>query len=231
MKPSRPSCGRVLVTGISSGIGAAIGQLLLDAGWSVTGLSRTPPTCSHPHLTFVATDLADADGFARSLTALPDVDAIVHAAGLLRVGAIGAQSLDEGRRMWRLHVEAPVQLIERFAPTLPEGGRIVLIGSRTANGAAGRAQYAASKAALIGMARSWAQELAPRRITVNVVAPAATDTPMLRDSARGAVPPRLPPMGRFVDPSEVAALAAYLLSPSAGSITGQQIVICAGSSL
>ena len=107
----------------------------------------------------------------------------------------------------------------------------MLIGSRTASGAAGRSQYAATKAALVAMARSWALELAPRGITVNVVAPAATDTPMLRDPARSGLPPRRPPIGRFIKPEEVAAMTAFLLGPEAGAITGQQIVICGGSSL
>ena len=88
----------------------------------------------------------------------------------------------------------------------------MLIGSRTASGAAERSQYAATKAALVGMARSWAIELAPRGITVNVIAPAATDTPMLHDHARGPVAPRTPPIGRFVRPEEVAVLAAFVLS-------------------
>ena len=81
------------------------------------------------------------------------------------------------------------------------------------------------------MARSWAAELAPRGITVNVVAPAATETPMLADSARDGTPPRLPPIGRFIQPEEVAALTSFLLSADAAAITGQQIVICGGSSL
>ena len=114
---------------------------------------------------------------------------------------------------------------------MPSGGRVILIGSRVASGAAGRSQYAASKAALLGLARSWAAELAPRGITVNVVAPGATDTPMLNDPARGSVPPRLPPIGRFVQPAEVAALVAFLLGEEAAAITGQQIVICGGASL
>jgi NAD(P)-dependent dehydrogenase (short-subunit alcohol dehydrogenase family) len=114
---------------------------------------------------------------------------------------------------------------------MPDGGRIVLIGSRTASGAAGRSQYAATKAALVAMARSWALELAPRNITVNVVAPAATETPMLQDPARSGLPPRQPPIGRFITPEEVAAMTAFLLGPEAGAITGQQIVICGGSSL
>ncbi|MBV8696989.1 MAG: SDR family oxidoreductase, partial [Bradyrhizobium sp.] len=92
-------------------------------------------------------------------------------------------------------------------------------------------QYAASKAALVAMARSWAAELAPRGITVNVVAPAATETPMLNDPSRGDVPPKLPPIGRFIRPDEIAAAVGFLLSPEAGAITGQQLVICGGSSL
>src|SRR5207247_213462 len=122
----------------------------------------------------------------------------------------------------RLHGRGAAWLANAIAPGLPLGGRIVLIGSRTAGGAAERSQYAATKAALVGMARSWAIELAPRGITVNVIAPAATDTPMLHDRARGAVAPRTPPIGRFVRPEEVAALAAFVLSQEAAAITGQQ---------
>ena len=84
---------------------------------------------------------------------------------------------------------------------------------------------------MVGMARSWAAELAPRGITVNVVAPAATDTPMLSDPARNGVKPKLPPIGRYVKPEEVAATVAFLLRPDAGAITGQQIIICGGASL
>jgi 3-oxoacyl-[acyl-carrier protein] reductase len=87
------------------------------------------------------------------------------------------------------------------------------------------------KAAMVGMARSWAAELAPKGITVNVVAPAATETPMLGDPARGSTPPKTPPIGRFVRAEEVAALTSFLLGPEASAITGQQIVVCGGSSL
>jgi NAD(P)-dependent dehydrogenase (short-subunit alcohol dehydrogenase family) len=129
-------------------------------------------------------------------------------------------------------VEAAFLLADALVPRMPDGsGRVVLVGSRTASGAAGRSQYAASKAALVAMARSWALELAPRGITVNVVAPAATDTPMLRDPARSGLAPRVPPIGRFVAPEEVAAMTTFLLGPEAGAVTGQQIVICGGSSL
>jgi NAD(P)-dependent dehydrogenase (short-subunit alcohol dehydrogenase family) len=222
---------RALVTGISSGIGAAIGARLLADGWHVIGLSRTPPATAHERLDFVAADLSDAEAFGQTIAGIAPVDAVIHAAGILRVGPIGAEDLANGRAMWRLHVEAATQLVERFAPDLPEGGRIVLIGSRTAAGSAGRAQYAATKAALVGMARSWAIELAPRQITVNVVAPGATETPMLQDPARAAVKPKMPPMGRLIQPDEIAGMVAFLISDAARSLTGQQIVVCGGASL
>jgi NAD(P)-dependent dehydrogenase (short-subunit alcohol dehydrogenase family) len=66
---------------------------------------------------------------------------------------------------------------------------------------------------------------------VNVVAPGATDTPMLKDPAREGVAPKLPPIGRLIRPEEIAALVVFLLSPEAGAITGQQIVVCGGASL
>jgi 3-oxoacyl-[acyl-carrier protein] reductase len=233
MTPSDdPSAGHAVVTGVSSGIGAAIAARLLREGWRVTGLSRTDPGGLHaPGFSHCAVDLLDPTQLPSALEGLRPT-ALVHAAGLMRAGSLGTLDAEAGRTLWRLHVEAAALLADALAPAMPDGdGRIVLIGSRTASGAAGRSQYAASKAALVGMARSWALELAPRGITVNVVAPAATETPMLHDPARSASPPRLPPIGRYIRPEEVAATTAFLLGPEAGAITGQQIVICGGSSL
>jgi NAD(P)-dependent dehydrogenase (short-subunit alcohol dehydrogenase family) len=219
---------RALVTGASSGIGAAVVSRLLAGGWTVLGMGRSPPPpgCRH-----IEADLEDDPALVAALAGIGPVDAIVHAAGVLRVGDLGALDPADGRLMWRLHVDAAVQIVSRLAPAMPGGGRIVLVGSRAADGLAGRSQYAASKAALLGLARSWAAELAPRQITVNVVAPGATDTPMLHDPARAESPPRLPPMGRFVRPEEIAGVVAFLLSDDAISLTGQQIVVCGGASL
>jgi len=228
--PGASGAGRhAVVTGASSGIGAAITARLLRDGWTVTGLSRTDPG-PRPGLDHRSVDLLDPVSIAPALAGLRP-DALVHAAGLMRGGPLGALDLEAGRTLWRLHVDAAFALADALAPVLPQGGRIVLIGSRGSAGAAERSQYAAGKAALVAMARSWALELAPRGITVNVVSPAATDTPMLRDPARAGIAPRVPPIGRLIAPEEVAALTAFLMGPEAGAITGQQILVCGGSSL
>jgi NAD(P)-dependent dehydrogenase (short-subunit alcohol dehydrogenase family) len=219
-----------LVTGASSGIGAAICARLLRDGWHVTGLSRSAPAKMDDGFTHLPVDLNDGAALGAAVKDMT-ADALVHAAGLMRGGTLGALDHEAGAALWRLHVDAASRIADAVAPRMPDGGRIVLIGSRGALGLPGRSQYGATKAALVAMARAWAQELAPRGITVNVVAPAATDTPMLRDPARAGTPPKLPPIGRLIAPEEVAALVAFLLGPEAGAITGQQIMVCGGASL
>ncbi|TKK17855.1 oxidoreductase [Enterobacter cancerogenus] len=220
-----------LVTGVSSGIGAAIADDLLARGWRVTGLSRTAVCKGSPDFTPVSVDLLDAGAVQLAVDALPQVDAIIHAAGVMGVATLGELDPMLSERMWRLHIHAAEIIVNALAPRLPQYGRIVLIGSRTANGAAGRSQYVATKSAMYGMVRSWAAELIGRGITANIVAPGATDTPMLKIPGREISPPKLPPMGRFIQPGEVAATINFLLSAEASAITGQELVICGGSSL
>ncbi|WP_394551085.1 oxidoreductase (plasmid) [Pantoea sp. SGAir0180] len=220
-----------IVTGYSSGIGKAITQDLLQKGWKVTGLSRTQGEAALPNLNGIAVDLTDADQFRSAISGLETPDALIHAAGMIVAAPLGELDGAASKRLWSLHVHAAEVLINHFAPTLKPGSRIVVIGSRTSRGAANRSQYAATKAALVGMVRSWGMELAPRQITVNVVAPGATETPMLTKPERASSAPILPPMGRLIQPEEVASLVSYLLSERAAPITGQELVICGGASL
>ncbi len=220
-----------IVTGASSGIGEAIVKRLLAEGWQVTGLSRREVECGHPNFTSLSVDLSDIVTFSATLNTLPVPQAIVHAAGMMAAAPLGELDPAVSARLWGLHIHAAEILFNHFAPRMSAGGRLIAIGSRTSRGAAGRSQYVATKAALVGMVRSWAAELAPRGITANVVAPGATQTPMLSAPGRQTSPPKMPPMGRLITPEEVAAMVNYLLSAEAAPITGQELVLCGGASL
>jgi len=220
-----------IVTGYSSGIGKAITQHLLSHGWKVTGLSRTQGEMTSPNLDWIAVDLTDADQLKSAISHLDTPDALIHAAGMIVAAPLGELDGAASACLWSLHVHAAEVLVNHFAPTMQSGSRIVIIGSRTSRGAANRSQYAATKAALVGMVRSWGMELAPRNITVNVVAPGATETPMLTKPERAASAPIVPPIGRLIRPEEVASLVGYLLSELAAPVTGQELVICGGASL
>lgn len=222
-----------VITGSSSGIGRCIAEHLLDNGWRVIGLDIAPAAVEHPHLTTISVDLSDERSITSVVNGLPQAEAFIHAAGILRVGRLGELSSANGDLMWRIHTQAAISLSNVLIPrmTQQQQGRVVFIGSRVAQGMPGRSQYAATKAALIALARSWASEVASAGVTVNVVSPAATQTTMLSDPARATSAPRLPPLGRLIQPQEIAELVAFLLSPSAAAITGQDIAICGGASL
>ncbi|QGF28206.1 SDR family oxidoreductase [Pantoea eucalypti] len=220
-----------LVTGASSGIGQAIVDRLLAEGWQVIGLSRSAINRSDAGWQSHQIDISDSAALQALLDKLPVPQAVIHAAGMMQAAPLGELDLNASTRLWQLHVAAAEQLANHFAPRMNAGGRIVLLGSRTSGGAACRSQYVATKSAMIGMVRSWAAELAPRGITANIVAPGATETPMLQQKGRASSPPRLPPIGRYIQPQEVAGLVGFLLSPAAATITGQQLVMCGGASL
>ncbi|MFO6297711.1 SDR family NAD(P)-dependent oxidoreductase [Rahnella selenatireducens] len=220
-----------LVTGCSSGIGETVCLTLLAQGWKVTGLARRKVSFPHANFTGIALDITDTAKLTALLETLSNVDALIHAAGMMKAAPLGQLDTQASAALWQLHVGVAEVLADRLVDKMPDGGRIVLLGSRTSSGVAGRSQYVATKSAMIGMARSWAAELAPRGITVNIVAPGATQTPMLENPQRQNSPPKLPPIGRFIQPQEVADLVCYLLSPSAAAITGQQLIICGGASL
>jgi NAD(P)-dependent dehydrogenase (short-subunit alcohol dehydrogenase family) len=225
--------GQALVTGSSSGIGLAVARRLLADGWQVCGFDVAAPAIEDARFQAVRVDLTDGAAIAAAIPRAGAVQAVVHAAGILRPASLGELVPAHGEAMWRLHVEAATALANVLLPQMAQAGRgrMVLVGSRVSRGVAGRSQYAATKAALASLARSWAAEVVTQGVTVNVVSPAATETAMLSDPARQGTPSRVPPIGRLIQPGEVAALVAYLLSPDAAAITGQEIQICGGTSL
>ena len=127
--PASP--GHAVVTGASSGIGAAIAAHLLGLGWQVTGLSRTAPAEAPLGYQHRAVDLSEPGAVGPALAGLRPT-ALVHAAGLMRGGMLGALELRHTETLWRLHVDVAFQLANLLAPVLPDGGRMVLLGSRAA---------------------------------------------------------------------------------------------------
>lgn len=226
-----------LVTGSSSGIGKAIAERLLVEGWKVVGLDKSPASIVHASFKCMEVDLSQAKAIAACLEQLDEQQTlptvVVHAAGFMHAGPVEISQLDASEGMWRVHVAAISQIAQKLLPVMraAHSGRIVLIGSRVAGGIANRGQYAASKAALVSLARSWAAEVVANGVTVNVVSPAATETGMLADPNRATVQPKVPPIGRLIQPDEIAATVSYLLSSNAAAITGQNIQICGGASL
>ena len=181
-----------LVTGSSSGIGHAIATALLDAGWQVTGLDRADATIAHAAYVHRAVDLTDSAASRTTAQACATVDAFVHAAGVLRVGKVGELDHAGGELMWKLHVDAAARVADVLIPAMAArgNGRVVLIGSRVAAGKAGRGQYAATKAALIALAKSWAAEVAAqgparKRQVLHIKRPVEPQPrPQLRDILR-----------------------------------------------
>ena len=148
-----PSDRHAVVTGSSSGIGLAIARALLGEGWRVSGLDVSPPAIDHPQFYAVQVNLADGPATDTAARHLAGAQAFVHAAGVLRVGSLGSLDAADGELMWRLHVEAAQRIGNALLPAMAAAGQgqVVLVGSRVAQGKAGRSQYAATKAALAGL--------------------------------------------------------------------------------
>lgn len=224
---------RALVTGSGAGIGRAVAARLIQSGWQVIGLDRHSATWRHPRYQHLQVDLSEDDAERALGDQDSNADALIHCAGFMHAAPAGALDTRVSEQLWRIHVSALERLCNRVLPAMlaRRSGRIVVIGSRVSAGLPGRSQYAASKAALVGLVRSWASEVAASGVTVNIVSPAATRTDMLHGAARASSPPRLTPMGRLIEPDEIASLVGFLLSDAAAAITGQDIAICGGASL
>lgn len=229
-----------LITGASQGIGLAISGRLARAGHHVVGLARHTQWPDFPG-TLVAVDLADRAATAAALdrlTAQYRFDGVVNNVGLVRPQALGNIDLDDMDAVLALNLRPAVQTAQAILPHMrAQGwGRIVNIASLTVLGTPERSAYAGAKAALITFARTWALELATTGITVNAVAPGPTETELFRkNNPHGSDGERrylnAVPMGRFGQPDEIAAAAAFLLSEDAGFITGQTLFVDGGASV
>jgi 3-oxoacyl-[acyl-carrier protein] reductase len=229
----------VLVTGGSAGIGAVLCAALSAKGETVVSLDRQPPARSLPGLTWVEVDLLDpaaTEETARRVASEHAVTRFVHNAGIIRPNLLPAVASEDLGALTQLHLGSALILMQAILPGMQDRrfGRVVLMSSRAALGAPTRTAYAATKAGLIGMGRTWALELAPRGITVNLVAPGPVQgTPMFHSviPAGGAEEAALAagvPMGRLAVPADVVHAVLFFLSQEAGFITGQTLYVCGG---
>jgi NAD(P)-dependent dehydrogenase (short-subunit alcohol dehydrogenase family) len=231
-----------LVTGASGGIGAAIAHAMLDRGYRVISLALENPDWTHPGLESRVVDLFDAratEAVAREIGRDREVSHIVHNAGVIRPNAVDAASAGDIAALAQLHLGAALSLLQAALPAMKQTrfGRIVLIASRAALGAEGRTAYSATKAGIIGMGRTWALELAPFGITVNMVAPGPIQgTHMFHEivpagSAREAALANAIPMKRLGRPEDVANAVLFFADDASSFVTGQVLYVCGGASV
>lgn len=231
-----------LVTGTSTGIGLKICEHLLARGMQVLALSRRRTPIEHPALISIEVDLTDrqaTQSVAADLVRRYAVSAFVHNAGVIRPALLEDVRLEDLDALTELHLGSAIAIAQAVRPGMCERGfgRIVMISSRGALGLATRSVYAATKAGMIGLARTWALELAAQGITVNVVAPGPIrGTEMFHevvpaDSEREQRLATAIPVRRLGTPHDVARAVDFFVDPQAGFVTGQVLYVCGGASV
>lgn len=224
-----PSGRRVIVTGAAGGIGRAIVAALSDSGCQVAGCDVAE---------FDVRDRAAVEeGVAEAISRLRGCDAVVANAGVVdTIHRAERFAEEEWRKDLETNLHGAFYVVQAAFEALAESGdgRVVLISSVAAEiGLPGQVAYAASKAGLVGMARTLASEWAPRGIRCNVVMPGLIATPKvvamperLQQAAASAIP-----LGRFGATDELAGAVSFLLSPAAAYITGAVLRVDGGLGL
>ena len=231
-----------IVTGGSGGIGAAIAKAMLERGYEVISLALEKPDWSHPRLIAYEVDLFDAratEAVAAEIAGEHRVTHIVHNAGIIRPNPIEEATSADIAALAQLHLGTALILLGAALPRMKQDrfGRVVLISSRAALGVPGRTAYSATKAGIIGMGRSWALELAPFGITVNMVAPGPIQgTHMFHEiipagSEREAALAAAIPVRRLGRPEDVANSVLFFAARDSEFVTGQVLYVCGGTSV
>lgn len=228
----------ILITGGSRGIGRAIAQRALREGYAVANFDIQPPVEPLQGEEFTQVDLADPAQTASAVAALAsrhEVTRLVNNAGVVHPAPLERATAQDMDTVAAVNLRAPMLLTQGLLPTMraKRFGRIVNISSRAALGKLERTVYAATKAGLLGMTRTWALELAEAGITVNAVGPG----PIATELFERVNPPGSPqtrkiiesiPVRRMGQPAEVAHAVMMFLDERAGFMTGQVVYICGG---
>jgi NAD(P)-dependent dehydrogenase (short-subunit alcohol dehydrogenase family) len=224
----------MVVTGGAGGIGTATLRALRAAGHRTVSLDlRTAPEADQS-FTF---DLLDEDALAAAFATLGPIDGLACIAGTNRMGRVTDMPWEDWRHVLRVNVAGTMLAMKHAAPHLTDGGAVVLMGSVSAHIATeGSVAYHTSKGAVIGLMRATAGEFALRGIRVNAVSPGWVDTDFtnralaqlpdgeaIRQSAD-----RAHLLGRMARPEEVAEAIAFLLSPEASFIAGEELFVDGG---
>lgn len=228
-----------LITGASAGIGREIAEHYLREGAKVVSLSRRPLDLDG--VTSYSVDLGDPKATracADEIQETETVDILINNAGIVRNTPLGEISDNEFDLLQNLHVRAAITLSQAVLPHMKAQGfgRIVNMSSRAVVGLQKRTVYAATKAAMISMTRTWALELGPHGITVNAIAPGPVVTDMLtadipEESDKAKALAVGLPTRRLGRADDVARATLFFTDPDNGWVTGQTLFVCGGASL
>ena len=231
-----------LVTGGSSGIGAAVCEALLAADYQVVSMDRTAAEVSSSRFHDVQVDLCDAQATREAAFDVAQrfpITTVIHNAGATRERVLEEVTIDDLNALTNLHLAASLSLVQANLPAMKRAqfGRIVLVSSRAVLGLARRTVYSATKAGMLGMARTWALELGMHGITVNVVAPGPIQATGVFHEIIPEDSPKLPrivesiPVKRLGMPEDVARAVLFFTAAEAGFVTGQTLFVCGGTSV